>query len=174
MERRTFIKCGSPKTASKKGLTTLPSTISLLTSVSAAFALVSCAAEPSPLPRMKGRHARSYISGDVFGATYRVTDVVEIQQTSPNTANVSLEINFFNGHTCSISGPATLEGHKLVHRDPELQGWDGAQCRLEIWIDGDALRWTDGDNSCRDACGMRGSLIEGEIPLRGSSGSTDR
>ncbi|MBA3670310.1 MAG: hypothetical protein H0W71_09680 [Sphingomonas sp.] len=106
------------------------------------------------------------MSGDVQGETFPVSDEVDIAPTSSKTAEISLELNFFNGATCTISGTAKLEGRILVYRASELEGWDGGKgCKLKLWKERKSLYWSDGDNSCESACGFRGRL-QGEMPMR--------
>lgn len=132
----------------------------------ALFAAGLClgAAAAAPTARdLAGRYTHSFPNGDVSGARYTTTDVVLIVATSTTRAYVDLQLNFFNGHQCSIGGIAALEGRQLVYRDPQMRGFDGTPCELRLWRDGARLRWTDGEGSCRGYCGARGGLSDGEI-----------
>jgi hypothetical protein len=112
---------------------------------------------------LAGAFVRRHDNGDITGARYQTTDEVTIVAADARTAYVSLGLTFFNGHECSIGGMATLEGNRLVLRDPDAQGFDGSPCRLEIWRDGNRLRWDDGEGSCRSTCGARGGYNGGEM-----------
>jgi len=74
-----------------------------------------------------------------------------------------MELAFFNGHSCSIGGRATLEGSALVYRDPEMTGYgDGGPCTLRIRRRGGQLTWDDA-GSCAGNCGARGTLRDGAL-----------
>lgn len=137
--------------------------------LAAALALISASAlaatQTGILAQIAGRYERSFKSGDVSGDTYSVTDVVEIVPQGSNRARVSMELNFFNGHSCDIEGVANVEGQRLVLRAPELDMTDGTQCRLVIWKQGNMLRWSDGQRSCANACGARGVLDNRGAPM---------
>ena len=112
---------------------------------------------------LAGRYTHSFRNGDISGARFTSTDSVVVVATGPSAAYVALDLNFFNGHQCSIGGLASLEDGRLVHRDAEMPNHDGVPCRLSLWRDGTRLRWTDGEGSCRAFCGARGSLTDGEM-----------
>ncbi|HYN46920.1 MAG TPA: hypothetical protein VES64_09535 [Allosphingosinicella sp.] len=128
----------------------------------AAGAAVGAAAAPSAYD-LAGRYTHRFENGDISGARFTSTDTVLIVAVGRRRAYVDLHLNFFNGHECSIGGMAGLEDGRLVLRDPQARGHDGAPCMLSIWRDGARLRWTDGDGSCRSNCGARGSLSDGAM-----------
>lgn len=127
------------------------------------FASAAVAQDATAAGDLAGRFTRAFQSGDISGARYTVVDTAIIVATGPGTAFVELDLNFFNGHQCSIAGMATLENGRLVHRDAEMPNHEGAPCELSLWRDGGRLRWTDGEGSCRAFCGARGSLTDGEM-----------
>ena len=112
---------------------------------------------------LAGRYTHSFRNGDISGARFTSTDSVIVVATGPGEAYVELDLNFFNGHQCSIGGMASLEDGRLVHRDAEMPNHDGVPCQLSLWRDGSRLRRTDGEGSCRAFCGARGSLTDGEM-----------
>ena len=112
---------------------------------------------------LAGRYRHSFRSGDVSGDSYTVTDEIVIVPVDARRAWLRMELNFFNGHQCSIAGLATWEGGELVYRDNETTGAEGRPCRLRIRRQGRSLRWDDGGNSCVNFCGARGSLNGGRV-----------
>jgi hypothetical protein len=127
-----------------------------------AGAMLGAQAAPSAFD-LAGEFAVRRPNGDVSGARFTTIDSVTIVAADRRNAHVSMELSFFNGHMCSIDGMARMEGTRLVLRDPQAQSFDGQPCRLEIWRDGNRLRWDDGDGSCRSNCGARGSFGDGQM-----------
>lgn len=127
-----------------------------------AGALLGAQAAPSAYD-LAGRFVWRHANGDVTGASFMTTDEVVIVPASGTTAYLEMGLTFFNGHECSISGMARMEGARLVLSEPEAQGFDGRPCRLEVWREGNRLRWNDGENSCQSNCGARGSFNGGEM-----------
>ena len=127
-----------------------------------AGAALGAAAAPSAYD-LAGRYSHSFRNGDISGAHFTSTDTVTIVATGRTSAYVDLQLNFFNGHECSIGGIASLERGRLVLRDPDSRGFDGTPCALGVWRDGTRLRWDDGEGSCRGHCGARGGLSDGEM-----------
>lgn len=118
------------------------------------------------LDQWAGRYSESFMSGLVDGSKYRATNEVEIRPVDATSADVSLSLAFFNGHSCWIEGRAKVEGVRLVLNQSEYENHDGKACRLELWRDRSRLRWSDGENTCKDGCGARGSFSQGSVPLR--------
>lgn len=127
-----------------------------------AGALLGAQAAPSAYD-LAGRFVWRHANGDVSGRRYTTTDEVVIVPADREAAYVELGLSFFNGHECSISGMARMEGRRLVLRDPDAQSFDGSPCRLEVWREGGRLRWDDGEDTCRSNCGARGSFSDGEM-----------
>jgi hypothetical protein len=127
-----------------------------------AGAVLGGAAVPSAND-LAGRWTRRFTSGDITGARFPVEDELVIVATDPTHAVFDLQLNFFNGHVCSIGGAATLEGGRLVYNNAQTTGYDGSACRLVIWRDGNRIRWDDGEATCQGFCGARGGLRGGEL-----------
>lgn len=127
-----------------------------------AGATLGAAAAPSAHD-LAGRWTHRFSSGDISGARFPVTDELVIVATDRTHAVFDLQLNFFNGHICSIGGVATLERGRLVYNNAEITSFDGAACRLEIWREGNRIRWDDGEGTCQGFCGARGGLRGGEM-----------
>jgi len=128
----------------------------------AAGAVLGGAAAPSAYD-LAGRYTYSFSNGDISGARFTSTDTVIIVPVDRARAIFDVQLNFFNGHECSIGGMARFEGGRLVYRNSEMRGFDEAPCELRIWREGAKLRWDDGEGSCRGYCGARGRLSDGEM-----------
>jgi hypothetical protein len=123
-------------------------------------AALGAAATPSAFD-LAGRYTHSFRNGNVDGASYTSTDTVRIVPVDARHAVFDMELAFFNGHSCSIGGRATLQGDALVYRDPAMTGYgDGGPCTLRIRRAGRRLVWDDA-GSCSGNCGARGSLRDG-------------
>lgn len=131
-----------------------------IVAIAVAGAMLGAQAAPSAYD-LAGRFVTRHANGDVSGARFTTTDEVVIVPADRSTAYVSFGLTFFNGHECSIGGMARMEGSRLVLRDPDAQGFDGAPCRLQIWRQGSRLRWDDGEGSCQSTCGARGGYHDG-------------
>lgn len=128
----------------------------------ASGAALGAGATPSAFD-FAGRYTHSFRNGNVDGESYMTTDRVTIVPTDARHALFEMELAFFNGHSCSIGGRATLEGRTLVYRDPEMTGYgDGGPCTLRLQRRGGRLTWDDA-GSCTGNCGARGSLREGAM-----------
>jgi hypothetical protein len=125
-------------------------------------AALGAGAAPSAFD-LAGRYTYSHRNGNVDGESYTSTDSLVIVPTDARHALFDMGLAFFNGHSCGISGRATLEGDALVYRDPQMTGYgDGGPCTLRIRRRGPRLAWDDA-GSCSGYCGMRGSLREGSM-----------
>jgi hypothetical protein len=138
----------------------------LAAAATASFSVGALAASVPGLEQWAGRYSRSFMSGLVDGTRFRATDEVEIRPVDAISADVALSLTFFNGHTCWIEGRAKLEGRRLVLNQPEYTNYEGKPCRLELWRERGKLRWSDGENTCKDGCGARGTFTVGSVPLR--------
>jgi len=125
--------------------------------------LAASRATPDPAQALAGRYYHQFVDGLVTGEKYRGEDIVEIVPVAPNAAYFRIHLDYYNGHTCSISGVARTEQQALVYRDPEKQ-YDGTVCVLRISRAGKSLSIDDGEQSCKSACGARGSLSAVTLP----------
>ena len=125
--------------------------------------LAAGSAKPDPATQLAGRYYRQFPDGLVTGEKYTGEDIVEIAPVAPRAAYFRISLDYFNGHSCSISGVAREEDGALVYRDPERQ-YDGTKCVLSIRRAGRSLSIDDGDATCKNDCGARGSLSKVSLP----------
>ena len=122
-------------------------------------------APASPASDLAGRYSHHFRNGQVNGPDYWSDDVAEIVPVDARHAYVRLALDFYNGHNCSLSGVAQIQGDTLVYQGPPDDTFAGSTpCRLVVRRKGAKLSWTDGENSCKAHCGERGSLMEGDLP----------
>ena len=74
------------------------------------------AAPPSPVTAFAGRYSHHFENGLIGGSTYGSDHVVEIVPVDRRHAYVRAELQFYNGHSCSLAGVAASHGATLVYR----------------------------------------------------------
>ncbi|TCP34903.1 hypothetical protein [Sphingomonas sp. BK235] len=131
----------------------------------AAASMLVAAAAYDPVTALAGRYSQHFRNGLMDGTSYWSDDVVEVVPVDPTHAYLRIETNFFNGQSCSLAGVAVSERDALVYREPD-HFHDGKRCVLTMRREGGRLRFDDGENSCTQHCGVRGSLSRGELPWK--------
>ncbi len=129
----------------------------------AAFAGGAVAAASMP-EALAGVYKVRFQNGLVTGETYRSEDVLEIVPTGPAAAYVRTSLEFYNGHQCSLSGIAHVEGADLVYREPKARQVGDQRCVLHVTRKGGKVLLSDQDGSCKAYCGARGSLSGDDFP----------
>jgi hypothetical protein len=106
---------------------------------------------------IEGVYKHRFQNGLVSGEKYLSEDVVEIVRYDDSRIYVRAELQFFNGHECSISGIARYDGGKFVYDAPAEP--DLPACHFQVGVDGKAIRFADPEGACRPSrCGARGGL----------------
>jgi hypothetical protein len=121
--------------------------------------LIAIAAAPSsPVASLAGRYSKHFQNGMTDGSKFWSDDVVEIVPVDATHAYFRADLAFYNGHSCSIAGVAKSVGNTLVYREKQAAYDGGPTCRLTITTKSESLLLDDGDGSCQNYCGARGSL----------------
>lgn len=100
--------------------------------------------------------------------SYQSEDIVEVMRHDDQHIYLRAELNFYNGHTCSIYGIARFENKAFVYRAPALSTDNTQACTLTLTSTPENLHISDrlladGPATCRDYCGARGSLSDLKI-----------
>lgn len=120
-----------------------------------------------PVQQLAGRYNHHFLNGLVDGSNYWSDDVVEIVPVAENAAYVRVSLQFYNGHDCGMSGVAQAEGGKLVYHDPSAPILKGERkCVMSLSRQGGNLLIDDDGNTCKDYCGVRGSLMNDTLPWK--------
>ena len=126
--------------------------------------LLAAAKSPSDLARdLAGRYYRQFPDSTVDGDKYIGEDVIEIVPVAPGSAYVRIHLDYYNGHSCAISGVARSQGGALVYREPGTDHAAG-HCVLSVRRAGASLKIDDSEGSCSRYCGMRGTLHDVSMP----------
>lgn len=109
--------------------------------------------------KIAGRYRFTGENGDVSGREYRTTDKLTITPAGPASIHFDVELNFFNGHTCGLSGGALYrkDGSFVFDDDPTNQIPNEPLCRLAIVPDAKGVNFKDLTGGCKLYCGARGS-----------------
>ncbi len=93
---------------------------------------------------------------------YQAEDVIEIVPFDREHVYFRIHLDFYNGHSCSLSGMAKQESGGFIYREPVRLLPELPRCVLRLGVDKGQLaitdRVVDGTSSCSDHCGARGSL----------------
>lgn len=135
-----------------------------------AFASIALAAAPGKrsgdaAAELSGRYSHHFANGDVQGDTYGSDDVVEIVPVAKGAAYLRVELAFYNGHSCSLSGIGKADGQQIVYDSGENSPGGESHCLLTVSRQGASLLIDDAGGSCKGFCGMRGSLSGDTLPF---------
>ena len=103
---------------------------------------------------LEGVYRKRMPNGDSAGAKYTTTDVLKLVRLDKGAVYFDIALNFFNGHTCELSGIARAEGGALVYRG--ATGVGDEICELAIKPAGGRIGFADAGQRCRSTCGARG------------------
>jgi hypothetical protein len=117
-----------------------------------------------PVAGLAGRFSSHFRNGLIGGSDYWSDNVVEVVPVDARHAYVSFDLQFYNGHSCSLAGVAKAEGDALVYRGPPDDTFLGdSPCRLVVRRHHGQLTWND-DGTCKAHCGARGSFLTDGLP----------
>ena len=115
--------------------------------------------------KIAGRYRHREPNGDVQGHSYSTTDTLTIRPVGAASIHFSTELNFFNGHVCSLSGGALYrkDGSFVFDDKSTNTVANEPACRLAIIPTSTGIDFKDITGGCKTAyCGERGSWGGGE------------
>ncbi len=116
--------------------------------------------------RIAGRYRHSFANGDVEGDHYRTTDTLTIRSVGAASIHFDAELNFFNGHTCSLAGGALYRADGSFVFDDASANAEAPgtpACRLALIPTATGVTFKDLNGSCKNYCGERGSWTGAEF-----------
>jgi hypothetical protein len=115
---------------------------------------------PQVAARIAGRYRHSIANGDVQGDHFRSTDTLTLTPISRNSIHFDVHLEFYNGHTCDLSGGALFrkDGSFVFDDDPTNAAPNDPVCHLAIvpTANGVQLRDLTGFGCKNISCGERG------------------
>jgi hypothetical protein len=104
-----------------------------------------------------GSYRHSFPSGDVQGNNFLATDTLEITELPNHAVHYSLELQFYNGHECSLEGTATYKSAGFFVDQQMTDEPKFPLCVFEILPEEDGVKFADPTGACRmTSCGARG------------------
>jgi hypothetical protein len=128
------------------------------------LAIAATQASTDPAQDLAGRYYDQFKDALVTGDKYTGEDIVEIAPIQPGAAFVRIHLDYYNGHSCDLSGVAQSQAGALVYRDPTPQ-YDGGTCIHRLRRNGRSLSIDDNGGTCSGYCGARGSLTNVTVPF---------
>lgn len=134
-----------------------------LTFLAASAMLCVAAAADAPVQALAVRYSSHFRNGLVDGSGYWSDNVVEVVPVDATHAYVRFDLQFYNGHSCTLAGVAEAKGSTLVYVEPADKVLTDSRCTLTIQRQGAKLHWND-EGSCKAYCGARGSFLNDDLP----------
>jgi len=109
--------------------------------------------------KIAGQYRHRFANGDVQGDKFTSTDTLTIRPVGVASIHFDVELNFYNGHECSLSGGALYrKDRSFVFDDSPRNALSDTQtCRLAIILSDDGVKFRDITGGCKvNYCGVRG------------------
>jgi hypothetical protein len=109
--------------------------------------------------KIAGRYRHSFANGDVQGDHYRSTDTLTITPVGRASIHFDAHLEFYNGHTCDLSGGALYRKNgSFVYDDkPDTANPTDPVCHLGIKPSATGVIFQDYTGGCKmRSCGERG------------------
>jgi uncharacterized protein len=103
-----------------------------------------------------GSYTHRFRNGDTSGDKYWSTNTLDIEKASDDSIHYSVDLYFYNGHTCSMQGEAsyTRSGNFVA----KVQHDEGKMCYFELIPTAVGIKLGDPTEKCRETtCGNRGT-----------------
>jgi hypothetical protein len=110
--------------------------------------------------KIAGRYRRRFANGDVQGGHFTSTDTMTLTPVGAASIHFDIELNFYNGHTCSVSGGALFrKDGSFVFDDAPANAVPNEQaCRLALVPTPTGVDIKDLGGCKESYCGMRGGF----------------
>ncbi len=110
---------------------------------------------------MEGVYTHAFANETVQGDHFTSTNRLSIKPEPNGVIHFKVDLNFYNGHTCSAEGSAAYKQNgAFVYRSNEID----ETCVLEIFAGRNGVEFQDPLGGCKYYCGQRGSLDGAAFP----------
>jgi hypothetical protein len=109
--------------------------------------------------KISGRYRHSFANGDVQGDHFRSTDTLTISPVGRASIHFDAHLEFYNGHTCDLSGGALYrkDGSFVYDDNSAKPDPTDPSCHLIITPTPTGITFQDPANGCKNiSCGERG------------------
>lgn len=104
-----------------------------------------------------GNYRRSFPNGDVQGDNFLSTDTLKITELPDAAIHYSLELQFYNGHECSLEGTANYRRAGFFVDQQKTDQPKFPLCVFEILPGENGVKFADPTGACKMmSCGERG------------------
>jgi len=111
-----------------------------------------------------GRYRRHFANGDIAGDHFTSTDKMTITALGKNAIHFDLELEFYNGHECSLEGKANYSRAGFFVFQQKSESEEDPECIFEIIPGKDGVKLNDPTGGCKlMSCGARGGYNGAEF-----------
>lgn len=117
------------------------------------------------IKRIEGVYKIRFANSTVNDEHFESEDILEIVSYSANAIYFRVHLEFYNGHTCDLSGIAAYEKGSFVFHG--ISDVSDAICNLTIRTDSGKVTLDDVGGNCRTySCGARGGYHGVSFPIK--------
>jgi hypothetical protein len=148
-----------------RGLVWIAIVSSMLSLPSRADASTKMVSAAETIKRIEGVYKNRFANSTVQDEHFQSEDILEIVSYSANAIYFRVHLEFYNGHTCDLSGIAAYENGSFVfHGTSDVSD---AICKLTIKADSGNVTLDDVGGNCRTySCGARGGYHDVSFPIK--------
>lgn len=114
-----------------------------------------------------GSYRHSFPNSDVQGDNFLSTDTLKITELPNDAIQYSLELQFYNGHQCSLEGTANYRRAGFFVDQQKTDQPNFPLCVFEILPDENGVKFADPTGACKMmSCGERGGYTGAQFSFK--------
>ena len=122
------------------------------------------------IDKIKGVYKVRFKNQLIDGSKFTSEDILKIKRASKSEFYFTLDLNFYNGHTCSMRGLAKYRKNGTFIFVDTKNNTANYQCLLQFTVTSKGIKTFDITNQCREMyCGARGGLNTDEFTFKQAS-----